>query len=158
MGSGLAMSAEIEEAVMLGLFCEEALKCAARLPRGMAIAATALTLSGAARAGVIFDNITGANSPGGFVVGEYSPGADYAIGSSFTVPLGEARPMLGGSIGVSFKAGSGLNQMDLQIAEDVGDTVGATVAWLNTFTRIPRGANSTARVLPREMTAALVAE
>jgi len=29
---------------------------------------------------------------------------------------------------------------------------------LNTFTRIPRGANSTARVLPREMIAALVAE
>ena len=29
---------------------------------------------------------------------------------------------------------------------------------LNTFTRIPRGANSTAKVLPREMTAALVAE
>jgi hypothetical protein len=29
---------------------------------------------------------------------------------------------------------------------------------LNTFTRIPRGAHSTAKVLPREMIAALVAE
>jgi hypothetical protein len=29
---------------------------------------------------------------------------------------------------------------------------------LNTFTRIPRGANSTAKVLPKEMTAALLAE
>ena len=37
----------------------------------------------------------------------------------------------------------------------IGESIGPG---LNTFTRIPRGANSTAKVMPREITAAVVAE
>jgi hypothetical protein len=101
---------------------------AGRVLRMVAIAAAAFALAGAgeARAAVIFDNITGTSSPGGYVVGEYSPGSDYAIGWSFTVPIGVSSPLLGGSIGVQYAFGT--NEMDLQIADGVGDTVGATVA------------------------------
>jgi hypothetical protein len=97
--------------------------------RMVVIAAATLGLGAPAKAEVIFDNITGTSSPGGYVVGLYSPGSDYAIGWSFTVPLGAALPALGGSIGVSFLGGSGTNEMDLEIAEDDSlSTIGAVVA------------------------------
>lgn len=102
--------------------------------RGMAaVAATAFALGGAgdASAEVIFDNSTGTSSSGGYVVGEYSPGSVYALGGSFTVPVGAPLHLVGGSIGVSFDASStGLNQMDLEIGQDVGgaDSVGAILA------------------------------
>ena len=106
---------------------------ATRLQRIAAIAATAFALAGAgdASAEVIFDNSTGTSSSGGYVVGEYSPGSVYALGGNFTVPVGAPLHLVGGSIGVSFGASStGLNEMDLEIAEDVGgaDPVGAILA------------------------------
>jgi hypothetical protein len=107
---------------------EVSVEHAGRLCRMVAVAAAAFALGGAveAPAAVIFDNITGTSSPGGYVVGQYSPGSDYAIGWSFTVPLDVDSPLLGGSIGVQYAGGT--NEMDLQIADDVGDAVGATVA------------------------------
>jgi hypothetical protein len=104
-----------------------------RVQRLAAVAAAALVLAGAgdASAEVIFDNTTGTNSSGGYVVGEYSPGSVYALGGSFTVPVGAPLHLVGGSIGVSFAPTStGLNQMDLEIAQDVGgaDPVGAILA------------------------------
>ena len=106
---------------------------ATRLRRIAPIAAMAFALGGArdASAEVIFDNRTGTSSSGGYVVGEYSPGSVYALGGNFTVPVGAPLHLVGGSIGVSFGASSaGLNEMDLEIAEDVGgaDTVGAILA------------------------------
>jgi PEP-CTERM motif len=113
---------------MLKLIKEVFVEHMGRVRRTLAIAAAAFALGGAgeAPAAVIFDNITGTSSPGGYVVGEYSPGSDYAIGWSFTVPIGAGGALFGGSIGVQYA--SGTNEMDLQIANDVGDTVGATVA------------------------------
>jgi hypothetical protein len=93
---------------------------ATRLQR---IAATAFALGGArdASAEVIFDNSTGTSSSGGYVVGEYSPGSVYALGGNFTVPIGAPPHLVGGSIGVSFGASSsGRNEMDPEIAENVG--------------------------------------
>jgi hypothetical protein len=106
---------------------------ATRLRRIAPIAAMAFALGGArdASAEVIFDNRTGTSSSGGYVVGEYSPGSVYALGGNFTVPVGAPLHLVGGSIGVSFGASStGLNEMDLEIAEDVGgaDPVGAILA------------------------------
>ena len=106
---------------------------ATRLRRIAAIAAMAFALRGArdASAEVIFDNSTGTSSSGGYVVGEYSPGSVYALGGNFTVPVGAPLHLAGGSIGVSFGASStGLNEMDFEIAEDVGgaDPVGAILA------------------------------
>jgi hypothetical protein len=94
-----------------------------RLRRMAAVAATAFALGGAgdASAEVIFDNSTGTNSSGGYVVGDYSPGSVYALGGSFTVPVGAPLHLVGGSIGVSFNPSSTrLNQMDVEIAQDVG--------------------------------------
>jgi hypothetical protein len=104
-----------------------------RLHRMAAVAAMGFALGGAgnASAEVIFDNSTGTSSSGGYVVGEYSPGSVYALGGSFTVPVGAPLHLVGGSIGVSFAASStGLNQMDLEIAQDIGgaDPVGAVLA------------------------------
>jgi len=106
---------------------------ATRLRRIAAIAAMAFALGGTrdASAEAIFDNSTGTSSSGGYVVGEYSAGSVYALGGNFTVPVGAPLHLVGGSIGVSFGASSaGLNEMDLEIAEDVGgaDTVGAILA------------------------------
>jgi hypothetical protein len=106
---------------------------ATRLRRIAAIAAMAFALGGTrdASAEAIFDNSTGTSSSGGYVVGEYSAGSVYALGGNFTVPVGAQLHLVGGSIGVSFGASSaGLNEMDLEIAEDVGgaDTVGAILA------------------------------
>jgi hypothetical protein len=106
---------------------------ATRLQRIAAIAATAFALGGAgdASAEVIFDNSTGTSSSGGYVVGEYSPGSVYGLGGNFTVPVGAPLHLVGGSIGVSFGASStGLNEMDLEIADDVGgaNPVGAILA------------------------------
>ena len=103
------------------------------LRRIAAIAAMAFALGGTrdASAEAIFDNSTGTSSSGGYVVGEYSPGSVYALGGNFTVPVGAPLHLVGGSIGVSFGASStGLNEMDLEIAEDVGgaDPVGAILA------------------------------
>jgi PEP-CTERM motif len=97
------------------------------------IAAMAFALGGTrdASAEAIFDNSTGTSSSGGYVVGEYSAGSVYALGGNFTVPVGAPLHLVGGSIGVSFGASStGLNEMDLEIAEDVGgaDPVGAILA------------------------------
>jgi hypothetical protein len=113
---------------MLNLAHEVLVKRTRRARQIVAVAAAAFALGGAgqAPAAVIFSNITGTSSPGGYVVGQYSPGSDYAIGWSFTVPLEIDRPLLGGQIGVQYAYGT--NEMDLQIATDVGDTVGATVA------------------------------
>jgi hypothetical protein len=118
---------------MLRLFTNAFVGRTTRLRRIGAIAATAFALGGAAKASaeVIFDNSTGTSSSGGYVVGEYSPGSDYALGGNFTVPVGAPLHLVGGSIGVSFDATStGLNEMDLEVAEDVGgaDPVGAVVA------------------------------
>ena len=106
---------------------------ATRLRRIAAIAAMAFALGGTrdASAEAIFDNSTGTSSSGGYVVGEYSAGSVYALGGNFTVPVGAPLHLVGGSIGVSFGASStGLNEMDLEIAEDVGgaDPVGAILA------------------------------
>ena len=113
---------------MLKLLTDAFVERATRLQRVAAFAATALALGGAgeASAAVIFDNRTGASSSGGYVVG-----AVYALGGSFTVPVGAHLDLVGGSIGVSFDAfNTGLNEMDLEIAKDVGgaDPVGAIVA------------------------------
>jgi hypothetical protein len=103
---------------------------ATRLQR---IAATAFALGGAgdASAEVIFDNTTGTSSSGGCVVGEYSPGSVYALGGNFTVPIGAFPSSRRRLDRVSFGASSsGRNEMDLEIAEDVGgaDPGGAILA------------------------------
>jgi hypothetical protein len=115
------------------LFAEGLAEHAALMRRVAAIAAAAFALWGAgeASAAVIFDNSTGTSSSGGYVVGEYSPGSVYALGGDFTVPVGAPLHLVGGSIGVSFDSNStGSNEMDLEVAEDVGgaDPVGAVVA------------------------------
>jgi hypothetical protein len=103
-----------------------------RLRRMAAITAAVFVLgsAGEASAEVIFDNSTGTSSSGGYVVGEYSPGSVYALGGDFTVPVGAPLHLVGGSIGVSFDASTGLNEMELEIANDIGgaDPVGAIVA------------------------------
>jgi hypothetical protein len=113
---------------MLKLITEVFVEHTGRLLRMVAIAGAAFALVGAgeAPAALVFDNITGTSSPGGYVVGEYSSGSDYAIGWSFTVPIGAGGPLFGGSIGVQYA--SGTNVMDLETANDVGDTVGAPLA------------------------------
>jgi hypothetical protein len=118
---------------MFKLLASAFIERTARLERMAAVAAMAFALGGAgdASAEVIFDNSTGTSSSGGYVVGEYSPGSVYALGGSFTVPVGAPVHLVGGSIGVSFDASStGLNQMDLEIAQDVGgaDPVGSIIA------------------------------
>jgi PEP-CTERM motif len=129
VGDGLWMS--VQEKPMLKLFTRALVATCVR--RIAAIAATAFALGGgaSASAAVIFDNSTGTSSSGGYVVGEYSPGSVYALGGDFTVPDGAPLRLVGGSIGVSFDAASpGLNEMDLEIAKDVGgaEPVGAIVA------------------------------
>jgi hypothetical protein len=98
-------------------------------------ASMVLALGGAtsASAGVIFDNITGTSSPGGYLVGQYPGGGIYAIGFDFTAPS-VAGPAVGGAIGVEYS--SGLNQLDLTLAENIGGAVGPTVATA-TLTAIP---------------------
>jgi len=118
---------------MLKLLTDAFMEHTTRMRRMVAIAATAFAMGGAgeASAEVIFDNTTGTSSSGGYVVGEYSPGSVYALGGNFTVPVGAPLHLVGGSIGVSFDATSpGLNEMDLEIANDVGgpDPVGTIVA------------------------------
>jgi hypothetical protein len=122
---------------MLKLITNAFVEHAARLRRVAAIAAAAAALGGAGQASaeIIFDNVTGpASAPtssGGYVVGEYSPGSVYALGGVFTVPLNGPLDLVGGSIAVSFDAAStGINEMDLAIADDIGgaDPVGAIVA------------------------------
>ena len=117
---------------MLKLLTHAFIERSTRLRRVAAIAAAAFALGGAgeASAEVIFDNSTGTSSSGGYVVGEYSPGSVYALGGIFTVPVNGPLDLVGGSIGVSFASSTGSNEMDLEIAEDVGgaDPVGAVVA------------------------------
>jgi PEP-CTERM motif len=122
---------------MLKLLTHAFMERTTRLQRVAAIAAAAFALGGAgeASAEVIFDNVTGPlsapTSSGGYVVGEYSPGSVYALGGVFTVPVNGPLDLVGGSIAVSFDAAStGMNEMDLEIAEDVGgaDPVGAIIA------------------------------
>jgi hypothetical protein len=122
---------------MLKLITDAFVERAARLRCVAAIAGAAAALGGAGQASAetIFDNVTGpASAPtssGGYVVGEYSPGSVYALGGVFTVPLNGPLDLVGGSIVVSFDtASAGLNEMDLEIAQDIGgaDPVGAIVA------------------------------
>jgi hypothetical protein len=122
---------------MLKLITNAFVERAARLRRVAVIAAAAAALGGAGQASaeIIFDNVTGpASAPtssGGYVVGEYSPGSVYALGGVFTVPLNGPLDLVGGSLAVSFDAAStGINEMDLTIADDIGgaDPVGAIVA------------------------------
>ncbi len=100
-----------------------------------ALGAAALALGGAgeANAGLIFSNITGTSSPGGYLVGLYPGAGDYAIGSDFTAPS-DVGPAVGGAIGVEYS--SGLDQLDLTLAENLGGDVGPTVATA-TLTNIP---------------------
>jgi MYXO-CTERM domain-containing protein len=118
---------------MFKLLAKAFVQSTTRLQRMAAVAAMGFALGGAgdASAEVIFDNSTGTSSSGGFVVGEYSPGSVYALGGNFTVPVGAPLHLVGGSIGISFEASStGFNEMDLEIAQDVGgaDPVGAILA------------------------------
>jgi PEP-CTERM motif len=122
---------------MLKLLTRAFMERTTRLRPVAAIAAAAFALGGAgeASAEVIFDNVTGPlsapTSSGGYVVGEYSPGSVFALGGLFTVPVNGPLDLVGGSIAVSFDAASsGMNEMDLDIAEDVGgaDPVGAIIA------------------------------
>jgi PEP-CTERM motif len=122
---------------MLKLLARAFMERTTRLRRVAAIAAAAFALGGAgeASAEVIFDNVTGPlsapTSSGGYVVGEYDPDSVYALGGVFTVPVNGPLDLVGGSIAVSFDAAStGMDEMDLEIAEDVGgaDPVGAIIA------------------------------
>jgi hypothetical protein len=115
---------------MFKLFSDFWVDSARRVQRCVAFSAIALAFGGAheASATVIFSNITGPSSPGGYVVGQYSPGSNYALGSSFTVPIGAPTHLIGGSIGVSFQPGNtGLNEMDLEIAVDDGSAISGPV-------------------------------
>lgn len=108
-------------------------RCAALTQIVSLSAAMAIAGVSAAKAAIIFDNITGTSSPGGYLIGQYPGGGVYAIGFDFTVPSG-AGPAVGGAIGVEYS--SGVDQLDLAIAENVGGVVGPTVATA-TLTGIP---------------------
>jgi PEP-CTERM motif len=134
---------------MLKLIANAFVERGTRLWRVAAIAAAAaMGGAGVASAEIIFDNVTGpASAPtssGGYVVGEYSPGSVYGLGGVFTVPVNGPLDLVGGSIVVSFDAAStGMNEMDLAIAEDVGgaDPVGAIIASA-TISDLPTGLTS----------------
>ena len=79
---------------------------------------------------VVFSNLVGTNTPGGYVVGLYGGGPDYySIGYNFTVPTGSDFIFTGGAYFAS--SSSGTNTVNLALRSDSGGTPGPVLESIN---------------------------
>jgi uncharacterized protein (TIGR03437 family) len=85
---------------------------------------------------VVYSNLTGLNSTGGYGVGLYQQGPDtYAVAYGFTVPAGTDYVFAGGAYHASFT--SGVNSVNLTLDSDAGSSPGAEIESINLRNVVP---------------------